>query len=483
MKKLVIIFLFVICLPFVLVGCGQEEEKLNFYKIDAVFNDESNTLECKEVVVYQNNSSNALDEVCFFLYPNAFSEGQKSVPTSSYTKAYINGESYGKIIISSVKIGKNEAEYSVSEGGNILTVETYTFFPDESIQISIDFTVTLANVRHRLGYANHAYNFGNFFPIACVYEGDDFMKNEFSPSGDPFYSDVSNFEVSINYPEKYILASTGTHNEVKDGETVTSTCKANKVRDFCFILSKDFKVASGVAGSTTINYYYYEDENFNQHLQTAIKAVNTFNSLFGEYPYEVLNVVKTNFCFGGMEYPNLVMIADDLSSTEEIDYVIVHEIAHQWWYGVVGNNQFENAWVDEGLTEFSSAMFYEKNPEYGMQYSTIIENAQKSYAEFVRIYNNITGKVDESMDRNLNQFATEPEYVNCTYTKGMLLFDTLRQSMSEKKFFSCLKDYYKQYAFKNSSAKKLIEAFCQSSHVNLESFFSAWTEGKVVIMA
>ena len=87
------------------------------------------------------------------------------------------------------------------------------------------------------------------------------------------------------------------------------------------------------------------------------------------------------------------------------------------------------------------------------------------------------------MNRNLSQFATEPEYVNCTYTKGMLLFDCIRNTMSERKFFNCLKDYFKQYSFKNSSAEKLIESFSKSAHINLESFFKAWIEGTVKVGA
>ena len=203
--------------------------------------------------------------------------------------------------------------------------------------------------------------------------------------------------------------------------------------------------------------------------------------MFGKYPYQQLSVVKTNFCFGGMEYPNLVMISDDVEDKPSFDYVIVHEIAHQWWYGLVGNNEYNEAWVDEGLTEYSSALFFEKHSKYGFEYEQVTDNAFETYKNFVKIYSSILGDVDESMQRSLSEFETEPEYVNCTYTKGMLLFDSLRETLGNRKFEKCLKHYFKDYKYKNSSYEKMVECFSQSCGRNLESLFKAYVDGTVVI--
>ncbi len=480
MKKLCVFAVVLLSLPFVLVGCGKEENvPLNCYSVEAVFDEESATLTCDEKITYFNSSANSLKEVCLFLYANSFTETSKSVTKAYLDKAYKWGESYGNITFDSVKVNGTVADFEISENQNILTVQTEEFFPGESVLIDLHFTLQLAKVRHRLGAGEHAYNFGNFLPMVCVYD-NGFVTNDFSPYGDPFYSEISNFDVRITYPVGFVLASTGKVVSTQEGEAVVSVVKAKNVRDFAFVLSREFSVLSDKVGQATVNYFYYDDENAQAHLKTSLDALSTFNQLFGEYPYEVLNVVKTDFCFGGMEEPNLVMIADDLPDEETINYVIVHEIAHQWWYGVVGNNQFDAAWVDEGLTEFSSALFFEKNKQYGLDYQIIMQNSLEGYLHFRKIYIDITGKLDETMTRNLNQFDTEPEYVNITYTRGMLMFDFLRQTMSERKFAACLKDYYKAYKFKNSSPEKLVESFCKSSRTNLEGFFDAWLGGKVV---
>lgn len=481
MKKICLLFSLFVCLPFVLFACGGNEEILNSYKIVANFDDENMSLACTQQVLYANNSENALDEVCFFVYANAFDEGQKAVPTSYENKAYPNGDSYGNITFESVKIENEVAEHSLSENKNILTVKLQnTLYPSETVTIDMAYTVNLANIHHRLGYGNNSINFGNFFPIACVYE-NGFVKNAFSTSGDPFYSDVSNFEVEISYPSKYTIATSGNNETLVQSKSKVTKCVASKVRDFCFVLSDKFEVLSSEVGDVKVSYYFYDDPNAQQHLEISLKALTTFAELFGKYPYKTLNVVKTNFCFGGMEYPNLVYISDDVQDDEVYNYCIVHEIAHQWWYGLVGNNEFEDAWVDEGLTEFSTALFFEANAEYNFEYDTVLANARDTYNNFVNIYTKITGKCDQSMSRTLAEFETEPEYVNCTYTKGMLLFASLRDTLGRRKFSKCLKEYFKDYAYKNSSPEKMIKSFSQTSGVNLESYFASWLNGTVVI--
>ncbi len=484
MKKMICLFAVILfAIPLFVFGCATtENEILNSYTIVATYDDENKNLDCMQEVCYVNDSENSLSEVCFFLYPNAFAEGKKVVSTSYTVKAYPNGESYGNIEFASIQIDGADAEYEINESGSVLTVKLPSnLYPNETITIAMEYTVNLANIRHRLGYGDSTVNFGNFFPIACVYD-DGFVMNDFATNGDPFYSDVANFDVTIIYPNNFILASTGEQTSTTDdGSTKTTVCKAENVRDFCFVLSEKFEVLTATVGDVEINYFYYDDENAQAHLETAVMAVETFSELFGEYPYSQLSVVKNDFCFGGMEYPNLVMIADDLADEETIVYVIVHEIAHQWWYGVVGNNEYTDAWIDEGLTEYSCALFFEINAEYGLEYDTIMQNAMATYQNFVRIFKSIYGQLDESMNRNLSEYATEPEYVNITYTKGMLLFDSLRSMMSDRKFFACLKNYFEEYAFENSSAEKLIESFSKTASTNLESFFQSWIDGSVLI--
>lgn len=488
MKKFAFVFVLMFLVPFIMVGCGVEEVQLSSYALDLEYNDSQKTLKGNEVVSYVNTSDNMFSYLYFHLYPNAFGEGREAsvVSSASMDKAYPNGVSYGNIAINGVLSGGEELQYEIlGEQLNILKVNLKDgLYPDDIIEINILFEVKLANINHRLGYGENTINFGNFYPIACVYEdGKGFVTSPYSSNGDPFYSDVANYDVKISYSSELKLASSGKVLKTSsEGGVTTSYIEGKKIRDFCFILSDKFTVESGEVDGVTVNYYHYNDADYARNLQVACDAVETFNNMFGKYPYEVLNIVEANFLNGGMEYPNLVMISDTCRDGEEYGYVIVHEIAHQWWYGVVGNDEYNHAWQDEGLTEYSTLLFYRENSEYGFDFDELVESANSSYKLFLQVYNSVNGSVDESMDRSLAEFDTEPEYVQCTYTKGVLMFDTLREMVGDKKFGKALKDYYQNYAYKNASPADMIASFERSTGYQLEGFFKAWLDGEVKIL-
>lgn len=489
MKKFVLFFIFLFIFPFFLLGCSNKtQDHLSNYSIFVDFDETKMEANCFEEVEYFNNSENFLTSICFHLYPNAFREDAvKSVVTSlNKEKAYPNGESFGKILIQDVKLGENRLQFEITgDDNNILEVFLQDkLYPDESVKVSIDFYLILPNLNHRFGYGENTINFGNFYPILCVYENErGFLKDLYSSNGDPFYSDVSNYNVNITYNKNYTLASTGQQiNKSYKDSSITSQVTAKCVRDFCFVLSDKFLVLEDDFNDTKIRYYYYDDPDPEKALTIAKEAFAYFNQIFGEYPYKDLSVVRTNFLHGGMEYPNLVMISDSILDSVEYNYAIVHEIAHQWWYGIVGNDEYNEAWVDESLTEYSSLMFFEKNSGYNVDYNLAIENANSSYKFFVEVYSNIYDKLDTSMNRSLDEFKTEPEYVNCIYTKGVLMYDTIRSIVGEKKFLKTLEIYYNKYKYKNANGFELIDVFKRVCGSKIEDIFDCWVKGKVVII-
>ena len=255
----------------------------------------------------------------------------------------------------------------------------------------------------------------------------------------------------------------------------------DKIRDFAFVLSEKFDKAQAQLDNTVITYYGYQgDENVKSNLEVSQKAVEYFNQLLGTYPYTSLNIVKSNFIHGGMEYPNIVLISDHISA-EDYAYVIVHEIAHQWWYGLVGNDEYNSAWIDEGLAEYCTLLFFDEYDEYGFDYSEMIENATASFRLFEKIFTDILGQVDTSMNRPLDKFNTEPEYVQCVYNKSVLMYDSIRQTVGDRKFKRTLSKIVKDYSYKNISSQQLISAFCDGTGYNLEGYFNSWLEGKVII--
>lgn len=486
----IFIFSFLLLLPIFLFGCNSEKtlKNLTCYNLDLEYNDSTNTLSGTEKVDFVNNYNNMFTSLYFHLYPNAFREGAKAsvVSSANEDEAYPNGLSYGNIVIKNVTSENSQLNFSI-EGSdeNILIIDLdQEVYPDENIILNIEFEITLANINHRLGKGNNTINFGNFYPILCVYEdGKGFSQELYHSNGDPFYSEMANYDVQIKYSNKYNIASTGTkESSTSKEEKIIDRFTADNVRDFCFVLSEKFDMISQTVDGITVNYFGYQnDDNLQSCLKVSVDALQTFNNLFGKYPYSQLNIVKANFVHGGMEYPQLVLISDKYNSQEDLDYVIVHEIAHQWWYSVVGNDQYNHAWMDEGLAEYSTLMFFRESNEYGQNFEQLIKNANESYKLFEKVFTNVTGSVDGTMDRGLDEFNTEPEYVQCTYTKGVLLFNTIEESVGEKKFLKALKTYYKDFMFRNAMPADMIDTFIKVTGYDLEDIFFSYIEGKVII--
>lgn len=502
----------------IFAGCSSSEldnKNYNNYEIEIEYNDENKTLLCSELLSYKNNTDTTLNFVCLNLYPNAFREESISPPVSlaNQHKAYPNGKSYGNITISSVSVLQNTATYCNSfditqptyseiaefaktsamqndeyfiggEDENILYIIFKTpLYPDERREIEINFEVVLPNINHRFGYGENTVNLANFYPIACVYQEGDFVKELYHYNGDPFFSDMANYNVTLTCPSNFVVASTGKQTGQTQGEnSSTYQYSANSVRDFAIVLSSEFTLISKTVGKTEVNYFYFSDEDPNQSLEISAKALSFFNDTIGDYPYPTLNVVEANFVHGGMEFPNLVYISNDVADRTTYNQVIVHEIAHQWWYNLVGSSAFDYGWLDEGLTEYSTALFFEQHEEYDISFDKLISNAYSTFSLFVTLYQNVYGEVDTSMNRPLDEYDSEQEYVYIAYVKGLLLFDSLREILGEKTFIKCLQNYFEEYKFQNVTPSHLIASFEKTSNVSLQSYFNAWINGDIILV-
>ncbi len=486
MKKIFLILLFLCVSPFFFAGCQSGHGNLTSYEMKITFEEENSKIVGEEKVNFVNKYDNCFTELCFHLYPNAFREGAKNrvVSLAYFDEAYPNGESFGNIEIERVISKGENLEFEVcGEDENILKIKLQKeVFPEEKTEFEIFFETTIPNINHRFGYGENTINIANFYPILCAYEeGRGFVQDLYVSNGDPFYSDIANYEVEIEYDANLILASSGNIvSSIDENGKMKDVISARKVRDFAFVLSSKFESEQDFASEIEVNYFYYNDSSPKETLDLAKKCMMFYIENFGQYPYSQISIVQSNFVYGGMEFPNIVLISDTLSK-DTANYVIAHELAHQWWYGVVGNDQYNEAWVDEGLTEYSTMLFFENHEEYGFDYQTMITNANSSFKFFYNIYEKVCGKVDTSMSRSLDEFETEPEYVHSVYTQGVIMYDALRELIGEKKFYACMRKYYEKMAYKNARGADLISTFSKTSGKNLENFFNSFLYGKVII--
>ncbi|MBP5466395.1 MAG: M1 family metallopeptidase, partial [Clostridia bacterium] len=367
------------------------------------------------------------------------------------------------------------------EDMNILYVPLNAeLFPNERVAIEIDFATDIARVIARTGVNDDTVNLANFYPVLCGIESGGFYECVYYSSGDPFFSEASDYTVNFTRDKKYTAAASGeTVSEKIYGDKIISRYKINNARSFALVLSEKFKVISEKSGDTEILYYYYSDETPDLSALCAKQALEFFGDKWGEYPYKTYSVVQTPFIQGGMEFTALTYIGAELESAAYKE-VIVHETAHQWWQTVVGNNEIKHPFIDEGLAEYSVVLFYEAHPDYGRTRENLIKSAEQTYKLYCSVYEKITGSTDTTMTRAIPEYTSEYEYVNISYVKACIMFDYLRRTVGDGKFFAGLNRFYDENAYKIATPESLVGAF-ERAGANSNGFFESFFDGKVII--
>lgn len=434
------------------------------YDLNVVY-DGGDSLSLTEEIVYLNDTGDRLDEVKLHLYANAFSEGAETPPYLPTEKDdfFIDGESYGGIDISSVEMNGKTVDFEISDDGQVLSVPADAD-SGETLEIEIEASLTLPHCRSRFGVSERTVNLAGFYPSLCVYENGAWREEGYTAVGDPFYSEISSFYVTLSVPEGYLAASSGAVLETRTENGVTScVVSAEKVRDFALCLSRDFEVLSAsflLDGRTVaVDYYTLGDTDAEVTLAAVVSALETFSATFGAYPYSRLAVAESHIHAGGMEYGSFVVLDASVTDTSALCDVAVHETAHQWWFGVVGSDQLNTAWLDEGLTEFCTAYYHLLRGDEAA-YRAFVAAAEENYL----VYRRLPAAVgfDGAMSRPLSSFLTNGEYVAVTYAKGVLLFDTLLQLAGKDKLNAALADYFAANAFSIATPADLSDSFARA---------------------
>ena len=489
MKK-VLCTLLVVCLVaavacFALAACSNTAMKQAIkngdnYTIVAAYDDENHVLSATQTVELTNRSENSFSAVKFHIYANQYREDAANgvVPQVYYSQAYPNGLSHGDVAFDSVKVNGTPVAYTI-EGldMDVLSVPVESeLFPDQKVTIEMTYEVALANINHRLGYNEQTVNLGNFYPVLCHVDNGSYTTSPYYDVGDPFVTDVANYNVSLTLPESYLVASSGNLNEAtSQNGLATYTYKAEAVRDFAMVLSTQFKKLTRTVGNTQVNYYYYNDVDAETSLDTACGMMEYLSEHVGTYPYAQYTVVETEFCYGGMEYPCLSMITSGSQSYQE---AVAHETAHQWFYGIVGNDQIANAWMDEGLSEFVTYLYMDSTG--AMPLSRNVMANTKTYTTYVDVLNHYYTDVDTSF-RAVNEYKNDSEYVIFTYVKGSLMFNTLYETMGANKFWKALSSYFDGAQFTIATPSQMSACFASAGGQELATIFSNFVEGKEII--
>lgn len=414
-----------------------DDTSLNHYDIDVTLDTEVDTLTARQVVTYHHNDTD-LDKLYFHLYPNAFSKDGH--PSLFDTHVDEIDQQFGHVEIVNLTINGQAVEYGLAPITTVLEID-YELVEGETYTIEMDYVVSISTTSERFGTIDDVYNLGNWYPVLAVYDEEGYHLDPYYSVGDPFYSEMSNYDVVVHVPADYEVAASGTLTDFIDDQVWTYVYQVNGMRDFAMVIAKDFNLMTAEVDDTLVTLYYRDDLKDHKWLDDALKygatSIGFYSDIIGDYPYPQYNVVLTMFP-SGMEYPGMVMISDEYVKSyglNNVREVIVHETAHQWFYAMIGNDEIADGWIDEGLTSFFTS-YYDLHNGYSREY----KNTMSWYADRVENY----GFDNVDVRKSAADIDDWGEYGLTAYTKPALMYNELLNEYGEEKI-----EAFAQYLFQN----------------------------------
>lgn len=421
-------------------------------------------------ILYTNQENVTLDEIYLRLLPN----GKKSYGGGSLTVSQIqvDGASALTELSGSDTILKISLPVALPPGGQIeLTLAFQGIIP-------LDFGGESAPAGYGIyNLSDGVLTLSGWYPILAVYDAQGWNLDPVSELGDSVYSDTAFYTVRICAPQDLAVAATGvqTAQQLQD-ELACQDFESGATRDFFIAASRKFTLLSREVDGVTINSYYLPGHETAAQLALDVSAdsLQVYNQKFGAYPYPELDVIDAPMRNAlGVEYPGIILVASSLyEMPEQPDFTVAtaHEVAHQWWYGVVGNDVFDEPWLDEGLTTYSSSLYYEFAQSPGAAQGLLDYWRQRYERQRQEIG-------DERVTASLGYFESldNPRfYGGIVYIKAALFFDALRQKIGDRAFFAALQAYYQAKKYDIATAQDLLSAFETASGAPLDDFYQQW---------
>lgn len=443
---------------FALAGCdkvGDEKSELDvFYNIKVAIDTKTDTIYETTEVGVQNDTQHSIEKLYFYLYPNAYKDG---------------GVQIGNVVSN----GSN-LKYNI-DNINMEVTLSEPLGKGDRIELAISSRVSVPSGEGRMGKTKEGdYNLHAFYPRLAYFENGEFVLIPYSEIGDPYYFGEDDFMVSIEAPKEYKVAHSGEKIGEEEGtETLKTTFRIDNARDISLTLGKEFNVYEGETNGVKL-YHYTRGESKIDFISECIEGLE---ELIGEYPYETFTVAETAYMHGGMEYSSFVNVN---KNTTEKDFVILHELIHQWFGLSVGSNSFKECWVDESLTNYLTYYYTDVYKKGG--YAEAIEKEKIYYRSFIKAGKKEYGEgYAPRINVALNEFRSLNEYSEIVYGYGVILYDGVVSVCGESNFIKAVKGYYKDYRGKIANGEELIESFSHYGTKKIGGVFESYLENRVTI--
>ena len=477
------------------------------YEIDAKYDGEKHALDAIETLTYHNLTGQVLDTFPFHLYLNAFQPASswvreaKRENTPGGVFAKWDPESNGAVEIKKFEVVDqadltSQLEFIHPDDDNqedktvVQARLPQPIPPNGYVQFQIRFHDQFPQTVERTGWNHDFLLGGQWFPKVGVWWQGAWNCHQFHYDTE-FFADFGVYDVKLTVPENEVVGASGvelgTINN-RDG-TKTVTYHGDDIHDFAWTASPHFKdyydTFQGSMGPVKIRIMLQPSHwsQAERHDRIVQETMGRFERWYGPYPYKTLTVVDPEGLeAGGMEYPTFITGGTEWYLPKgwlEPEVVVEHEFGHQYWYGMVATNEFEDAWMDEGINTYTEIKVLDSI--FGPGTSVLnLAGATLGDSEDQRLGYLRVADLDP-IARNGWQYANSSSYGGITYGKTGLVLLTLEHILGEDTMRRAMQTYFLRYRFTHPSKEDFLKTIEEVSGKDLRWYFNQAVYGTEVL--
>ncbi|MBM3293337.1 MAG: M1 family metallopeptidase [Candidatus Aminicenantes bacterium] len=468
------------------------------YDIRVELDPEAKTLRGRQILSWRNTSEEAVGSLPFHLYLNAFKNNRTTFMRESggAHRGFRNDPgAWGWIDLRSVRTSRGEDlssswRHIQPDDGN-LDDETVAEIllsqpvpPRGTIVLEIEFEARLPKVFARSGYAGDFFMVGQWFPKIGVLQDGVWNCHQYHANSE-FFADFGEYRVEITVPPRFVVGATGPRVSTRTNPNGTRTYvhAQGDVHDFAWAACPDFVefrerfVLDSPPVETEMIFLVHKSHlgQKERYFRSLRQGLEFFSRNYGPYPYETITLVDPApgaMAAGGMEYPTLFTAGTMSFLPAGIRFpelVTIHEFGHGYWYGMVASNEFEEAWLDEGINTYSEikAMDHYYGPDRSFIDLPGLKIGDMFYHRLAVIG---SGRFDPILRRSW-EFVGGGSYGLNVYSKAALALLTLERILGEDIMAKVMRTYFEKWKFRHPRSEDFIRVAEEVSGRELDWFF------------
>ena len=483
-------------------------QRVLHYDIDAKYDATKHTIDATEVLTYHNLTGQALDRFPFHLYQNAFQPNATWVRETKTQESRDTGyeewdpKKYGSEQIKSFEVvGQGDITHNIQyvppDDGNkddktVVDVKlTKPIPPNGFVRFKIAFHDQMPETQARSGWKRDFLLGGQWFPKVGVWWHGAWNCHQYHSTTE-FFADFGVYDVKLTVPQNEVIGASGVEVSSANNSdgTKTVTYHGDDIHDFAWTVSPRFKVKETTyqsqMGPIKLRFLMQPAHwgQVDRHEKITRETLDRFEKWYGPYPYKTLTVVdpEPGSAAGGMEYPTFItgdtswFMPDGLHGVE---LVVEHEFGHQYWYGMVATNEFEDAWMDEGINSYTEVKVLDsilgKSTSMMNLLGATFGEREGQRDEYITVADK------DPMAQNAYAYYNYNSYGGITYGKTASVLLTLEGIIGEETMAKAMHTYFTKYRFTHPSKEDFLKTIEEVSGKDLRWYFNQAVYGSQVL--